>query len=237
VGAGGDAHGPGVEGAGPGDEEEALDRFLAAAVLEAVPGADGAAIAARLAGWSLERKREWVRSLLAGLGPHDNPPDAAHRIRYAVEFCVSEANWHQLLRHSRRIDFVAEPPHPTGGVTVPPRIEAAGLAGPLLALAEEAADAWHGWAARVPEARPYVVLNAHRRRAWAELNLWELYHVVNLRTSPEAQWDIREAITSLYEAVARVHPTLVAAAPRRAGKTEEMVFGGQGSPARPSKES
>ena len=199
--------------------------MLAAALLEAGAGSPGIkAVEEALARWPLEEKRAWARRILEAMGPHDNPPDAAHRIRYSVEFLVSEANWHQLLRHCRRIDFVAEPPRLDGGIVVPPRIADAGLAPQLRELAEEAQAVGEAIGARLPEVVPYVVLNAHRRRVVAEFNLWELYHVVNLRTSPEAQWDIRETMAALHEQVRRVHPTLSRWAARRAGRTEEMIF-------------
>src|SRR5690606_29924183 len=96
-----------------GDESRALDVVLAAAL-----EAGGAA----LPRWPLEETRAWGRRISEAMGPQDNAPDAAHRVRYSVEFLVSEANWHQLLRHCRRIDFVAEPPRLDGGIVVPPRI-------------------------------------------------------------------------------------------------------------------
>lgn len=196
------------------DEEAALDGFLWAAASQG--GRLEADSLEALRAWPLERKRRWAQALLEGLGPHDNPHDATRSIRYRAEFIISEANWHQFLRHSRKVHFVAEPPGLQRGITIPPRIEEAGLAGLLRELDQRAHEVWDRLVGHFPQVAPYLVLNAHRRRVVADFDLWELYHLVNLRTSPEAQWDIRQSILSLYQQVARIHPTLVAWAMRRA---------------------
>src|SRR5690606_9726308 len=187
-------------------EEAALDGLLWAAA--SMGGLLEAGSLEALRAWPLERKRQWAQALLEGLGPHDNPHDATKSIRYRAEFIISEANWHQFLRHSRKIHFVAEPPGLQRGMTIPPRIQEAGLAAPLRELEERAQEVWSRLVPDYPQVAPYLVLNAHRRRVVADFDLWELYHLVNLRTSAEAQWDIRESILALYHQVARIHPTL-----------------------------
>ncbi len=66
-----------------------------------------------------------------------------------------------------------------------------------------------------PEAAPYCVTNAHHRQVFASASLWELYHLINLRTSPEAQWDIAQVFTSLYKELQKHHPALARYAQRR----------------------
>ncbi|WP_172673609.1 FAD-dependent thymidylate synthase, partial [Calditerricola satsumensis] len=67
-----------------------------------------------------------------------------------------------------------------------------------------------------PALAPYAVTGAHHRQVYASMSLWELYHLINLRTSPEAQWDIRMAMESLYEQVRAIHPSVIKYAKRRA---------------------
>ena len=40
----------------------------------------------------------------------------------------------------------------------------------------------------------YVVTNAHNRKVIGDFDLWELYHLMNLRMSEGAQWDIKKLI-------------------------------------------
>lgn len=190
-------------------EEAALTALIGAALLAshpALPEAEARAQAARL---PYSEKVAAVRALLADLGPHDNPVDATHHVRYRAAFALSEANWHQLLRHCRRIDFVYQAPSISAGYTVPPAINAAGLR-PVLERAIEAVEEAHRQvAAAQPAAARYLVSNAHHRQVVAAFDLWELYHLVNLRLSPEAQWDIRDSVAALCRLIAAVHPNLV----------------------------
>jgi thymidylate synthase ThyX len=65
------------------------------------------------------------------------------------------------------------------------------------------------------EIAPYVVTNAHNRRVIGSFDLWELYHLINLRMSEGAQWDIKNIVGILAKEISRYHPNLVAPALRR----------------------
>ncbi|BDG62132.1 FAD-dependent thymidylate synthase [Caldinitratiruptor microaerophilus] len=191
----------------PPDEVRAL-RTLLEGALTTHSRLGGEALRRHVADLPADRLVRLARVLVDRLGPHDHPHDAFHRVAYEVEFCVSEACWHQLLRHSRKVDFAPAEPRPDDGWVVPPNVRAAGLEG-VLARAVEASEAlYRRLLADAPLAAPYVLTGAHRRRARARFDLWELYHLVNLRGGPEAQWEIREAILDLNEQVRRVHPHL-----------------------------
>lgn len=156
-----------------------------------------------------------VNILKEGMGPHDNPIDAFSAVRYRVRFVVSEANWHQLLRHCRKMRFSWSYPRRDLGVVIPPHIKEAGLTDPFMAAIELSNEAARKLDAVSPRAADYVVTNAHRRFVTAEFDLWELFHLINLRTTPEAQWDIRQTIEELERQIQQVHPNLIAGARRR----------------------
>lgn len=161
---------------------------------------------------STKQLSEMIRELVWEMGQHDVPPDSFKQIHYTFAMHISEANWHQLLRHNRKTAFTYGPPSPFGPITIPPRIAVAGLSSLLFELADRAAQFYE----KLPEhIRDYVVLNAHTRQIVASCSLWELYHLINLRTSNEAQWDIRECFTELYERIEAVNPELIQAAKRR----------------------
>lgn len=204
--AGSDGSGQAATGARevPAAELAALRRVAEGLALEY--GSPGAAAAVQEL--PAEQLVRLFREAVDRLGPHDLPLDALHRVHYGATFTVSEACWHQLLRHCRKVEFAPAEPDIAYGWVVPPNLAAAGL----IAVLERAIAASEGLfrrlQERLPQVAPYVVTNAHRRRALARFDLWELYHLVNLRGSPEAQWEIRQAILSLNEQVQRVHPHL-----------------------------
>lgn len=197
-------------GAIPPDEVPALIRVAEGLAIEY--GAPG--LEAGVRQLPPEQLVRLFREAVARLGPHDHPLEALHRVHYGAAFTVSEACWHQLLRHCRKVEFAPAEPSIAYGWVVPPNVAAAGLT-PVLERAVAAAEELYlRLADRLPLVAPYVVTNAHRRRALARFDLWELYHLVNLRGSSEAQWEIRQAILDLNRQVAAVHPHL-APWPRR----------------------
>ncbi len=185
----------------PEPEAAAID--VLAGVMSAAPGPVPSAEAYLAAG-------------LTALGPHDMLPEAFCWITYDAFMQISEANWHQLLRHCRGMRFQAGPPEIANGYTVPPNVEAAGLES-LLAAAITQAERLYEELRQVAPASVagYAVINAHRRRVRTTFDLRQLYHLANLRLSPEAQWDIRDAVGQLFRQISAVHPRLCRAAQRR----------------------
>jgi thymidylate synthase ThyX len=165
---------------------------------------------------SRAEKEELIDEALKRLRFFDNPLDSFQHLVYRLELKISEANWHQLLRHNRRTHFTWGLPTTELGYTIPPRIRDAGLADPFSRLVEQATETYRKIREVCPAAAPYCVTNAHHRQVTATVTLWELYHLINLRTSPEAQWDIRTAFEELLSELKRHHPVLARYARRRA---------------------
>ncbi|MDI3317163.1 MAG: FAD-dependent thymidylate synthase [Bacillota bacterium] len=144
----------------------------------------------------------------AALGEHREAPPPFHALHYRFEVELSEAAWHQLLRHNRRCQFYPGPPGAAGGWTIPPAVEQAGLGGRLEVALEKAESTARRLAALSPTAAHYLVLNAQRRRVRAEMDLAELIHLAELRGKPEAQWEIRGLVRAMVREAVRAHPFL-----------------------------
>jgi thymidylate synthase ThyX len=152
---------------------------------------------------------------LSALRFFDNPVGELEHLTYRMEMKISEANWHQLLRHNRRTHFSYGQPGIQLGYTIPPHIKEAGLTEIFQAFISEAEQIHREMEAWNPLTARYCVTNAHHRQVTATASLWELYHLINLRTSPEAQWDIRETFEKLYRELKEKHPALAKYAQRR----------------------
>ncbi len=153
---------------------------------------------------------EAYRESFQAAGDFDLIPEETHQVQYRFRLQISEAAWHQLLRHVRRITFVPAPPSVLGGVVVPPTIRQAGLE-PLFRATVRAAEKAHAEIAKVsPEAAHYAVTNAHRRLIEATVSLGEMAHLLRVRGADNAQWEIRDLVTEMAGEVNRVHPGLVA---------------------------
>ena len=55
---------------------------------------------------------------------------------------------------------------------------------------------------------PYLLTHAHHRRVLTSVNLRQLYHLLKLRTSPQAHESIRGPMQQALEQVREVHPAL-----------------------------
>jgi thymidylate synthase ThyX len=156
-----------------------------------------------------------LRRAIENLGKFDNPINAFKLINYEAEFTISEACWHQLLRH-RRVNWFYKDPSVSNGITIPPNIQKSGST-ELLEEATSRSEALFDklMNENLEQAASYVVTNAHNRSVLGKFDLWELYHLINLRMSEGAQWDIKNVIGLLAKEVSRHHPKLVEPALKR----------------------
>jgi thymidylate synthase ThyX len=128
---------------------------------------------------------------------------------------ISEANWHQLLRHNRKTNFSFSPPSIHFGITVPPNIQEAGVSDLYENFLAGAEKTYQKLADFCPTVADYCITNGHNRQVIATCSLWELYHLINLRTSPEAQWDIRQTFEQIHNELKEKQPVLTKFAQRR----------------------
>lgn len=156
-----------------------------------------------------------LRKAIENLGKFDNPINAFRLINYEAEFTISEACWHQLLRH-RRVNWFYKDPSVSNGITIPPNIEESGSSALLEDATIRSEDLFEKLMnENLAQVASYVVTNAHNRRVLGNFDLWELYHLINLRMSEGAQWDIKNVIGLLAKEVSKYHPNLVEPALKR----------------------
>lgn len=149
------------------------------------------------------------------MGPHDSMGAYGEFMKFKAAFSISEACWHQLLRHHRGMNFNMTPPSTKLGHVTPPTIVLAKLTD-LYQQAAVLAEAFAEYLDdEAPEHKHYAVLNMHTRVVTAFLDTTQLFHLINLRTSKEAQWEIRSVMEQLHKDFAREHKGLAAFAKRR----------------------
>ena len=198
----------------PDPEEAAIDKMVNAILFEH-SGLSYDSIKSELRDKDITSKLEILKKSIEKLGKFDNPINAFKLVKYSAEFVISEACWHQLLRH-RKTDWIYKEPGVSDGITVPPNIESAGIAVTLKRAVKEAENLFNRLMREgLPLTASYVVTNAHNRRLIGSFDLWEMFHLVNLRMSEGAQWDIKNVTRSLADEIAKHHPNLIAPALKR----------------------
>ena len=149
------------------------------------------------------------------LGKHDNPAGIFRSVNYSAEFILSEAAWHQLLRH-RKVSWTAKEPSVGQGITIPPHVTESDTEELLLEAVRRSEQLYERLVdAGFRDAASYAVTNAHNRRVCGRFDLWEFYHLTNLRMSEGAQWDIMNIVGELARSIEQVHPLFVRSALKR----------------------
>jgi thymidylate synthase ThyX len=198
----------------PNPEEAAIDKIINAAHFEHSRSSYGG-IEEEIKQKKLHDKLKKLSEVIEKLGKHDNPPNVFKLVGYEAEFVISEACWHQLLRH-RKVSWTTQEPTVSNGITVPPNVKQSGMEELLHEGARRSKRLYYKLMNEYPpEVASYVVTNAHNRRVIGSFDLWELYHLINLRMSEGAQWDIKNIIKMLAEEIHKYHPNLVAPAIKR----------------------
>jgi thymidylate synthase ThyX len=135
-------------------------------------------------------------------------PRALEHALYEFEITANFAAYRDLHRH-RMLTQERQLLGTALGYDVPPALAELGMESPFREAAEIAA-ATHSRIARDlgPAAAQYVVPLAFRVRWYFRLNLRELYHLCELRTTPQGHPDYRWVAQEMFRQASQVHPRL-----------------------------
>jgi thymidylate synthase ThyX len=154
------------------------------------------------------------RVLAALMGGRSNrrhrPPRAFEHVHYTFELVANFGAYRDLQRH-RMLTQDRQLLGVDLGYDLPPDLCRYGLDAPFRVAMEQAAAAQRKLAAELgPVVAQYVVPLAYRVRWYVRLNLREVYHLCELRTSVQGHPDYRRIAQEMFREVRRVHPRLAA---------------------------
>ena len=185
-------------------------------LLESDPDAERRVVAAALfphsdASWG-DQKGDVAAVLEAILGDRANrrqrPPRALEHALYNFEIVANFAAYRDLHRH-RMLTQERQLLGTALGYDVPAGLADLGMEGEFRSAIESAAAA-HGRIERDigTALAQYVVPLAFRLRWYFRVNLRELYHLCELRTTPQGHPDYRWVAQEMFRLVSEVHPRL-----------------------------
>ena len=140
---------------------------------------------------ALAEKESLIRAACARMESWDAPLREFEMAEMTFDVVMSASCFAQMKRH-RMATVLARDYDPALDVTVPETIINAGMEETFRTMIDRTNDTHERIRAHAPEAAPYVLTNAHRRRVVIKVNLRELYHIVRLREDRHAQWDIQQ---------------------------------------------
>jgi flavin-dependent thymidylate synthase len=134
---------------------------------------------------------ELVEILAVHLESYHSLPRAFELASATFECVASASCFAQLKRHRMGTQLV-QAYDPSLGITIPPSVQAVGLAEELREVAGRSETVSRRIEEAAPAAAAYLLTNAHRRRVLLQINFRELVHFARLRLDAHAQWDIRD---------------------------------------------
>jgi thymidylate synthase ThyX len=189
------------------DYDPAAEEKFLAACLYRFGGGSFAECRAAVTGLSAERKAALAVEALGRLQTHDVPLRELEHVSYTFDAVMDQGGYFEIKRHRM---MTQSPQRLTCdlGYAVPRAFEAAGFLEDYETALQAAREAYWALAADFPEEASYVVPNAFNRRVLLTLNLRQAFHLCELRGAANAHFSVRRTAGQLYEAIARVHPTL-----------------------------
>lgn len=161
--------------------------------------------------FSAAKRHGLMQELAAKRGNRRHRPGRAfENTSYQFDFVVNFGAYRDLQRHrmlsqERQLLTVAH------GYDMSKEVVTAGHERVFRAAMDQVAEAYAAIAPDFPEQAQYVVPFGYRLRYRMTLSLRELYHLVELRSTPQGHPDYRLVAQEMYRRVKDVHPLLVSA--------------------------
>jgi len=111
-------------------------------------------------------------------------------VNLTYNIALSSACFGQLKRH-RMSTITTQAYNPALGITIPEAIKNIGMEKYFKKITDKSAELHNRIKEKIPQAAPYILTNAHRKRVLIRTNARELYHISRLREDSHAQWDIQ----------------------------------------------
>lgn len=143
---------------------------------------------------TMSEKRNIFQDIFQEYSKYSLKPDFLEEYTFRFEVMISEACWHQFLRH-RKIRIIDQFPTMDNGYLFPHHLDSLSEISMIFDKAFNKAKYLFECLYEVNEYLPhYAVLNMSFRRFVCEFDLSTLYHLIHLRLSPNAQTEIQDLI-------------------------------------------
>jgi len=145
--------------------------------------------------------------IFGGLGPHDIPLRELENTDYLFDMVMDYGAYREYKRH-RMQTYIPQPLTVDLGFVLPPLIKECGLGNRFLKAMQVVAETFQKINNHSPYLAEYLVTHAHNRRLLCKINLRECYHLLKLRTQPQAHFTIQEVGFKILNEIKKVHPLL-----------------------------
>jgi thymidylate synthase ThyX len=158
---------------------------------------------------STSEKAEIINTYTGERGSRFHRPGRAFEETYYTFDILADLGAYRDLHRHRVLTQERQQYSVRHGYDTPPELEAAKLAQPYREALEYAAETTELISKDLADAAQYVVPLAYRVRWRIKLNLREVYHFVELRSSRQGHPSYRAIAQEMYQHIRAIHPALV----------------------------
>jgi thymidylate synthase ThyX len=184
---------------------EDADNIVAASLLHVSSGLPYEQCRSVVKGLSEEEKKRIFKIAWQNMQFYDSMLREFEYANLTFNIVLSAACFGQLKRH-RMSTITAQSYDPQLGITLPESIKEVGMEKYFQEIVDKTNGIYRDINREIPLAAPYILTNAHRRRALIRLNAREMYHISRLREDTHAQWDIQNISRAMSEQARKVMP-------------------------------
>lgn len=163
----------------------------------------------QVASLSTSERAEIINTNIGERGSRFHRPGRAFEETYYTFDILADLGAYRDLHRHRVLTQERQHYSVRHGYVTPPELEVAELAQPYREALEYAAETTELIRQDLPDAAQYVVPLAYRVRWRIKLNLREVYHFVELRSSRQGHSSYRAIAQEIYQHVRAVHPVLI----------------------------
>jgi len=138
----------------------------------------------------------------------DKPGRALENTFYTFEMCASYGAYRDIHRH--RVMTLDKQRLTTDlGYETPKELADVNLAEEYRGLMQEVSEVYHDIATKMPIEAQYIVPRAYLLRWYVKLNLREVYHLTELRSTKQGHPDYRKLAQDMKLQIENIHPSLI----------------------------
>ena len=152
-------------------------------------------------------QKKLIHTLFDDLGDHDTPLRDLEHAWMTIDVILDQGAYGELKRH-RMMTLTTQSFTPSFGFAIPTLISQAKLQKQYCQLMQTAKKTYQKLHSFNIDVSPYILPNAYNRRVLITLNLRSAFHLIRLRTSPNAHFAMRRFALYLSEVIAQLYPLL-----------------------------
>jgi thymidylate synthase ThyX len=162
-----------------------------------------------LSSMPVSEKKIFFSAIAGNLNDHEIPIRELEYGHFLFEVILDQGAYLELKRH-RMMTQTPSPFTPRFGYSIPLQIQKAGLLDDYERVMNRARDTYEKLAQISLHAASYVLPNAYNRQVLIQSNFRSLYHLLALRSAPNAHFSMRRIAQQMADQVANTSPNLSA---------------------------